>query len=114
MVVHPQASGPVGSRKGRRGVHVGGVFGAVNFWADQSSQMASDCNVRDLLQTHLARHRGIPTVVNKSTGRLAGRRNDESICMGYSADRGNAVGLCVQDLRSAVEEEQMSFANIDA
>ncbi len=82
------------------------IFG-FNFWFDQSSQVASDCDVRDLLQDHLARHRGIPAVVNKSTGRLAGRRNDACICMGYSAHRGDALGLCVQDLRLAVEEEQM-------
>ena len=105
MVDHPQASGPVGSRKGRRGVHVGGVFGAVNFWADQSSQMASDCVVRDLFQDHLARHRGIPTVVHKPTGRSPAEGMAHA-----SADRGDAVGLCVQDLRLAVEEEQMSVA----
>ncbi len=57
---------------GRRAVHVGGVFGSVDLWADQFSQMASDCDVRDLLQDHLARHRGVPAVVDKSTGRLAG------------------------------------------
>src|SRR5439155_13993172 len=67
--------------------------------------MASDCDVRDLLQDHLARHRGIPAVVNESTGGLAGRRNDACICMGHAADRGDALGLCVQDLRLAVDEE---------
>jgi hypothetical protein len=97
----------MGSRKGGRGVHVGVVFGSVNFWADQSSQMASDCDVRDLLQDHLARHRGIPTVVNKSTRRVTGRRNDVCIYMGCSADHCDALGLCVQDLCFAVEEKQV-------
>jgi hypothetical protein len=55
----------------------------------------------------LGRRLGIPTVVDKSTGGLAGRRNDPRICMGHSADHGNALGLCVQDLRLAGELEQM-------
>src|SRR5438067_8108268 len=37
VVGHSQASGPVGSREGRRGVHVGGVFGSVGFWIAQST-----------------------------------------------------------------------------
>jgi hypothetical protein len=34
--------------------------------------MDSNCDVRDFLQNHLARHRGLSTLVNESTGRLAG------------------------------------------
>jgi hypothetical protein len=46
-------------------------------------------------------------VVIKSTGRVAGRRNDACISVGHSADRGDAMGLCVQDLCLAVNEEHL-------
>jgi hypothetical protein len=102
-----QASRTMGSSESRRGMHVGGVLGTVGFRVDQSPQMVADRDVRDLLQDHLARRRGIPALVNQSAGRFAGRRDDVCIRMGHSADRGDAVVVCSQDVHLAVEEGWM-------